>query len=88
MEEISGHAAAAVGADYAGVDLLFDGREYTVLEVNGTPNWHCMKSPIPKILARYLIREERSMRTLIGIVRTNMFPPGTITQTVKTIQGK
>jgi glutathione synthase/RimK-type ligase-like ATP-grasp enzyme len=33
-------AAAAVGADYAGVDLLAgkDGRVY-VLEVNGIPGW-------------------------------------------------
>jgi RimK family alpha-L-glutamate ligase len=34
-------AAAALGADYAGVDLLraADGREY-VIEVNGIPGWH------------------------------------------------
>lgn len=62
MGEISGNAAQAVGADYAGVDLLLDRGEYTVLEVNGTPNWHCMAAPIPKLLARYLIREEHSMR--------------------------
>jgi RimK family alpha-L-glutamate ligase len=34
-------AAAALGADYAGVDLLraADGRDY-VLEVNAIPGWH------------------------------------------------
>ena len=34
-------AAAALGADYAGVDLLRagDGRDY-VLEVNAIPGWH------------------------------------------------
>jgi tetrahydromethanopterin:alpha-L-glutamate ligase len=33
-------AAAALGADYAGVDLLraSDGRDY-VVEVNGIPGW-------------------------------------------------
>ena len=34
-------AAAALGADYAGVDLLraADGRDF-VLEVNAIPGWH------------------------------------------------
>lgn len=62
MGEMSARASWAVGADYAGVDLLLDHGNYTVLEVNGTPNWHCMGTPIPKILARYLIREQHSMR--------------------------
>lgn len=55
-------AAAAIGIDYCGVDLLLDREGYTVLEVNGTPNWHCMAAPIPKLLARYLIEREREMR--------------------------
>ena len=40
QERLCLRAAAAVGADYAGVDLLRagDGREY-VLEVNGIPGW-------------------------------------------------
>ncbi len=40
QEELCVRAAAAVGADYAGVDLLeaHDGRGY-VLEVNGIPGW-------------------------------------------------
>jgi ribosomal protein S6--L-glutamate ligase len=62
MRAIAEAAASAVGIDYCGVDLLHDGEGYTVLEVNGTPNWHCMAAPIPELLARYLIQEERKMR--------------------------
>ena len=62
MNEIAGAAAMAVGVDYGGVDLLKDKEGYTVLEVNGTPNWHCMSAPIPKLLAEYLISKERAYR--------------------------
>jgi RimK family alpha-L-glutamate ligase len=39
--ELCVRAAAALGADYAGVDLLraADGRDY-IVEVNGIPGWH------------------------------------------------
>jgi tetrahydromethanopterin:alpha-L-glutamate ligase len=63
MAVIAGEAADAVGVDYGGVDLLEDGEDYTVLEVNGTPNWHCMNAPIPKLLAQYLMRQERELRS-------------------------
>lgn len=59
MQEISQAAAKAVGVDYGGVDLLIQDDAYTVLEVNGTPNWHCMTAPIPILLAEYLIEKER-----------------------------
>lgn len=62
MRAIAEAAAAAVGIDYCGVDLLRDREGYTVLEVNGTPNWHCMAAPIPRLLARYLVENEREMR--------------------------
>ena len=62
MRAIAEAAAASIGIDYCGVDLLRDREGYTVLEVNGTPNWHCMAVPIPKLLARYLIECEREMR--------------------------
>ncbi|WP_054848124.1 peptidase S6 [Methanoculleus chikugoensis] len=55
-------AAAAIGIDYCGSISSSIARGYTVLEVNGTPNWHCMAAPIPKLLARYLIEREREMR--------------------------
>ncbi|WP_067050556.1 ATP-grasp domain-containing protein [Methanofollis ethanolicus] len=63
MQEVAGGAAEAVGADYCGVDLLAENGSYTVLEVNGTPNWHCMAAPIPKMLARHLIEKERALRS-------------------------
>ncbi|MFA7198817.1 MAG: ATP-grasp domain-containing protein [Methanoculleus sp.] len=62
MRAIAEASAAAIGIDYCGVDLLQDKDGYTVLEVNGTPNWHCMATPIPGLLARYLIEHERGMR--------------------------
>jgi tetrahydromethanopterin:alpha-L-glutamate ligase len=58
-DAMAGEAAMAVGVDYGGVDLLKDKDGYTVLEVNGTPNWHCMSAPIPKLLAEYLITKQR-----------------------------
>lgn len=57
MERIAVQAAKCVGVDYGGVDLLCYNGSYTVLEVNGTPNWHCMQAPIPKFLAEYLISQ-------------------------------
>ena len=62
MQEIAGAAARAVGVDYGGVDLLRYGRDFCVLEVNGTPNWHCMAAPIPRQLAEYLLEKERFLR--------------------------
>ncbi|MEN6342369.1 MAG: ATP-grasp domain-containing protein [Methanospirillum sp.] len=56
MDRLAVAAARAVGADYAGVDLLPVPGGFTVLEVNGTPNWHCMTAPIPALLADYLVR--------------------------------
>ena len=35
-------AAAAVGADFAGVDLLPTGHGYVVLEVNAVPGWRAL----------------------------------------------
>jgi len=62
MQEIAGAAARAVGVDYGGVDLLRYGQGFCVLEVNGTPNWHCMATPIPRLLAEYLLEKERLLR--------------------------
>jgi ribosomal protein S6--L-glutamate ligase len=63
MRSIAGAAARVTGVDYGGVDLLQNGDSYCVLEVNGTPNWHCMSAPIPAFLARYLLEKERSLRS-------------------------
>lgn len=59
MGDIAGRAAESVGVDYGGVDLLIHEGSYTVLEVNGTPNWHCMEAPIPRLLATYLVEQSR-----------------------------
>jgi tetrahydromethanopterin:alpha-L-glutamate ligase len=55
MNDIAGAAAVAIGIDYCGVDLLATDDGYTVLEVNGTPNWHCMGVPIPRFVAEFLV---------------------------------
>lgn len=60
MRETAEMAARAIGIDYCGVDLLLDSEGYTVLEVNGTPNWHCMEAPIPRLIAEYLVDLDRS----------------------------
>lgn len=63
MREAAESAARAVGIDYCGVDLLpLEDGGFTVLEVNGTPNWHCMTAPIPRLLAEYLIAQEKEGR--------------------------
>ncbi|MCQ8893811.1 MAG: ATP-grasp domain-containing protein [Methanolinea sp.] len=62
MAECSVAAAAAVGVDYGGVDLLRRDGGYCVLEVNGTPNWHCMGVNIPRLLAGYLLEQEELMK--------------------------
>ncbi|MDR0438663.1 MAG: ATP-grasp domain-containing protein [Methanocalculaceae archaeon] len=63
MRAVAESAAMVVDIDYCGVDLLplVDGG-YTVLEVNGTPNWHCMTAPIPRLLAEYLIEQDMDGR--------------------------
>jgi ribosomal protein S6--L-glutamate ligase len=63
MATIVEQAADAIGISYCGVDLLptSDGG-YTVLEVNGTPNWHCMSAPIWQYLAEYLVEQEKELR--------------------------
>ncbi|KAF5055906.1 Ribosomal protein S6--L-glutamate ligase [anaerobic digester metagenome] len=61
MAALSVAAARAVGVDYAGVDLIPTGSGFSVLEVNGTPNWHCMTAPIPGLIAEYLVRCEEEV---------------------------
>jgi glutathione synthase/RimK-type ligase-like ATP-grasp enzyme len=53
-------AAASVGADYAGIDMLRDAEgQYWVLEVNSMPAWHGLQqvaeSSIAERLAALLI---------------------------------
>ncbi len=60
-------AAAAVGADHAGVDLVRD-REgnFTVLEVNGIPGWRALQGVTPIDLADRIARDFLSRRLAGG----------------------
>ncbi len=57
QEELCVRAAAAVGAEVAGVDLLRapDGREY-VIEVNGIPGWQGLQRATGVDVARAVVR--------------------------------
>jgi RimK family alpha-L-glutamate ligase len=59
LKELAIHAAAAVGANFAGVDILYDGSHPTVLEVNSMPAWSGLqkvtRARIAPILAGDLI---------------------------------
>jgi RimK family alpha-L-glutamate ligase len=63
--ELCVRAAAAVGADYAGVDLLrADGGGDYILEVNGIPGWHGLERATGVDVAAALVDHlERSARS-------------------------
>jgi RimK family alpha-L-glutamate ligase len=53
--ELARRAAAAVGADVAGVDLLVTGDHATVVEVNGIPGWQALQSVVEEDLAARVV---------------------------------
>jgi tetrahydromethanopterin:alpha-L-glutamate ligase len=59
LKELAIQAAAAVGANFAGVDILYDNSRPTVLEVNSMPAWSGLQkvthTRIAAILASDLI---------------------------------
>jgi RimK family alpha-L-glutamate ligase len=67
LELISVKAAAAVGADYAGVDLVrdCDGR-LQVLEVNGIPAWKGLQSVTPIDITGWVVEDFLSRRLRAG----------------------
>jgi RimK family alpha-L-glutamate ligase len=61
---LAGQAARAVGADYAGVDILaIPGGDYTVIEVNGIPGWQGLQEvthvDIADRIVEYALRQGR-----------------------------
>ncbi len=55
MKELAIAAAAAVGADFAGVDIAYDGEDRpTVLEVNSMPAWSGLQKTTPIDIAAAL----------------------------------
>ena len=67
QERVCVEAAAAVGADYAGVDLLraADGREY-VLELNSIPGWRGLQEATGADVAAALVAH---VETLVSEAR-------------------
>lgn len=63
-EELSLRAARAVGAEYAGVDLLptSDGRTF-VLEVNGIPGWRALQQTTETDIAGAIVRQVETKRS-------------------------
>ena len=76
-EQLSLRAAAAVGADYAGVDLLpsRDGAVF-VLEVNGIPGWRGLQQATGLDVAGVIVDH------LVGRVRARDAPAGGLTNAV------
>ncbi|MGD8969108.1 MAG: RimK family alpha-L-glutamate ligase [Anaerolineae bacterium] len=56
LRELSTRAADALGADYAGVDILpAEDRHYTVIEVNGIPGWQGLAEATGIDVAEHLV---------------------------------
>jgi tetrahydromethanopterin:alpha-L-glutamate ligase len=52
MTALAANAAAAVGADFAGVDIIYDAEQRpTVLEVNSMPAWSGLQKVVPANIA-------------------------------------
>jgi tetrahydromethanopterin:alpha-L-glutamate ligase len=52
MTALAANAAAAVGADFAGVDIIYDAEQRpTVLEVNSMPAWSGLQKVVPENIA-------------------------------------
>jgi tetrahydromethanopterin:alpha-L-glutamate ligase len=63
LERLAVRACAAVGADYAGVDLIRDpGGRLQVLEVNGVPAWRGLQSVTRIDIAERLVEDFLSRR--------------------------
>ena len=61
IREIAEKASCALGLEYAGVDLLFDGEGYLVTEVNSNAHFRLIEEttgiPIASLYAEYIASE-------------------------------
>ncbi len=70
LREMALRAARALGADYAGVDILpIEGGGYTVIEVNGIPGWRALQAAtgvdVADRLVEYVLGRSTNWRHLV-----------------------
>ena len=70
LREMALRAARALGADYAGVDILpIEGGGYTVIEVNGIPGWRALQAAtgvdVADRLVEYVLGRSTDWRHLV-----------------------
>jgi RimK family alpha-L-glutamate ligase len=78
LERLARDSAAALNLDIAGVDLLFDGDDYSICEVNSAPGFQGFETATGLNVARLVLEHCRSRMQFLPPVqqRERTIPPG------------